>query len=538
MPQTHPKSPQDPPKMPQIHPKSPLSPPNLPQIHLKPPQDPPKPPQDPPKSPQDPEEPPPKTGLEPPGEEPQALARRLFRLDGVRKSQVAAFLRKDTEFSAQVAREYLELFQFQGLSLEQALRQFLRALVLSGETQERERVLGHFSRRFHRCNPGAFPSAAPGPGHEQLRVRDQPERADGRAGLPPGAAQGSVRFHPQPETGMGDGRRGRARFPKDQKSPEIPKSRNSPGIPGGPRPRPQGGPGQEGPGRERRQKGSVGPAGLEALPGRAPGAPPGAAQGPPRGPRGAVGAPARACAATPPVQQTAPRVPAAHRGPERVPLPGTERPGALPVGVWHQRGRRPVLGAPVPGGRGVPAPLREAHPALGAQQVYPGAAAGPAASLVGDSDVPAAGAPAAPARGTGTGAGGAPGTRGLPAAGAPALPHLRAGAGGVAGRGQRRQRRPRRQRQRRASPGARAAHQVPLEPLAGDRATPGPRAAPHLGAQGHARHCPQAPPGPRVTPWECHQCHCDCHQCPQGHCHISERRATRVIVTKCHQDRV
>ncbi|XP_074415275.1 PH and SEC7 domain-containing protein 4-like isoform X2 [Zonotrichia albicollis] len=159
MPQTHPKSPQDPPKMPQIHPKSPLSPPNLPQIHLKPPQDPPKPPQDPPKSPQDPEEPPPKTGLEPPGEEPQALARRLFRLDGVRKSQVAAFLRKDTEFSAQVAREYLELFQFQGLSLEQALRQFLRALVLSGETQERERVLGHFSRRFHRCNPGAFPSA-------------------------------------------------------------------------------------------------------------------------------------------------------------------------------------------------------------------------------------------------------------------------------------------------------------------------------------------------------------------------------------------
>ncbi|KAM4883512.1 PH and SEC7 domain-containing protein 4-like [Sylvia borin] len=45
------------------------------------------------------------------------------------------------------------------MSLEQALRQFLRALVLSGETQERERVLGHFSRRFHRCNPGAFPSA-------------------------------------------------------------------------------------------------------------------------------------------------------------------------------------------------------------------------------------------------------------------------------------------------------------------------------------------------------------------------------------------
>ncbi|XP_057275706.1 PH and SEC7 domain-containing protein 4-like [Pezoporus wallicus] len=57
-----------------------------------------------------------------------------------------------------VAQEYLEWFQFGGQELDQALRSFLRALALSGETQERERVLGHFSRRFHSCNPGAFPS--------------------------------------------------------------------------------------------------------------------------------------------------------------------------------------------------------------------------------------------------------------------------------------------------------------------------------------------------------------------------------------------
>lgn len=37
-------------------------------------------------------------------------------------------------------------------------RGFLQALVLSGETQERERVLYQFSRRFHHCNPGLFPS--------------------------------------------------------------------------------------------------------------------------------------------------------------------------------------------------------------------------------------------------------------------------------------------------------------------------------------------------------------------------------------------
>ncbi|XP_065712638.1 PH and SEC7 domain-containing protein 4-like isoform X2 [Patagioenas fasciata] len=57
-----------------------------------------------------------------------------------------------------VAQEYLELFQFEGQTLDQALRSFLQALVLTGETQERERILSHFSRRFHRCNPGAFPS--------------------------------------------------------------------------------------------------------------------------------------------------------------------------------------------------------------------------------------------------------------------------------------------------------------------------------------------------------------------------------------------
>ena len=34
----------------------------------------------------------------------------------------------------------------------------LQALVLSGETQERERILYQFSKRFHYCNPGLFSS--------------------------------------------------------------------------------------------------------------------------------------------------------------------------------------------------------------------------------------------------------------------------------------------------------------------------------------------------------------------------------------------
>ncbi|KAM9211949.1 PH and SEC7 domain-containing protein 4 isoform 2-T6 [Dugong dugon] len=86
------------------------------------------------------------------------LASRLYHLEGFRKSEVAAYLQKNNDFSRAVAEEYLSFFQFGGQSLDRALRGFLQALVLSGETQERERILYQFSKRFHHCNPGVFSS--------------------------------------------------------------------------------------------------------------------------------------------------------------------------------------------------------------------------------------------------------------------------------------------------------------------------------------------------------------------------------------------
>lgn len=53
-----------------------------------------------------------------------------------------------------MADEYLKYFQFEKMTLEEALRLFLKQFSLSGETQERERVLVHFSKRFLDCNPG------------------------------------------------------------------------------------------------------------------------------------------------------------------------------------------------------------------------------------------------------------------------------------------------------------------------------------------------------------------------------------------------
>ncbi|XP_042158285.1 PH and SEC7 domain-containing protein 4 isoform X1 [Oncorhynchus tshawytscha] len=87
------------------------------------------------------------------------LAERLYRLDGIHKTDVVKHLDKDNGFSQAVGQEYLKFFDFTGQSLDQGLRSFLRVVVLIGETQERERVLQHFSCRFQQCNPHTFSSS-------------------------------------------------------------------------------------------------------------------------------------------------------------------------------------------------------------------------------------------------------------------------------------------------------------------------------------------------------------------------------------------
>lgn len=68
------------------------------------------------------------------------------------------FLHFSNDFSRAVAEEYLKFFIFDGDTLDLALRKFLKQFSLAGETQERERVLVHFSKRFLDCNPGTFRS--------------------------------------------------------------------------------------------------------------------------------------------------------------------------------------------------------------------------------------------------------------------------------------------------------------------------------------------------------------------------------------------
>ncbi|NXU51984.1 PSD3 protein, partial [Turnix velox] len=86
------------------------------------------------------------------------LAKRLYHLDRFRRSDVAKHLGKNNEFSKLVAEEYLKFFDFTGMSLDYSLRTFFKAFSLIGETQERERVLIHFSSRYYQCNPNTISS--------------------------------------------------------------------------------------------------------------------------------------------------------------------------------------------------------------------------------------------------------------------------------------------------------------------------------------------------------------------------------------------
>ncbi|MEQ2222942.1 hypothetical protein ILYODFUR_031708 [Ilyodon furcidens] len=64
-------------------------------------------------------------GLKPDLQAAKRLAKRLYNLDGFRKSDVARHLSKNNDFSQMVAHEYLSYFNFRGMNIDQALRSVL-----------------------------------------------------------------------------------------------------------------------------------------------------------------------------------------------------------------------------------------------------------------------------------------------------------------------------------------------------------------------------------------------------------------------------
>ncbi len=64
--------------------------------------------------------------------------------------------KKRNDFNQLVADEYLKLFNFQSLTLDCALRKFLKQFQLVGDAQEKERVLMYFAKRYVDANNTTF----------------------------------------------------------------------------------------------------------------------------------------------------------------------------------------------------------------------------------------------------------------------------------------------------------------------------------------------------------------------------------------------
>ncbi|KAJ3203689.1 hypothetical protein HDU67_010009, partial [Dinochytrium kinnereticum] len=89
--------------------------------------------------------------------EPIDIATRLFNLTlpGVGKDKICQIIGKGDEFHISILNNYMELYEFYGMSLDGAFRHLCGHLQLNGETQQVDRILYQFSKRFWDCNVDA-----------------------------------------------------------------------------------------------------------------------------------------------------------------------------------------------------------------------------------------------------------------------------------------------------------------------------------------------------------------------------------------------
>ncbi|KAJ3144490.1 hypothetical protein HK101_002680, partial [Irineochytrium annulatum] len=86
--------------------------------------------------------------------EPADVATRLYNLTlgGITKEGVCTIIGKQDEYHSAMLVHYMDLYEFYGMTLDDAFRHLCTHLQLAGETQMVDRILYQFSRRFWECN--------------------------------------------------------------------------------------------------------------------------------------------------------------------------------------------------------------------------------------------------------------------------------------------------------------------------------------------------------------------------------------------------
>ncbi|SPO48579.1 probable SEC7 - component of non-clathrin vesicle coat [Moesziomyces antarcticus] len=91
--------------------------------------------------------------------EPADIARFLLYADGLSKAQIGEFLGEGTPESNAIMHAFVDMMNFEGLGFTDALRRFLQAFRLPGESQKIDRYMLKFAERFVHGNPTAFANA-------------------------------------------------------------------------------------------------------------------------------------------------------------------------------------------------------------------------------------------------------------------------------------------------------------------------------------------------------------------------------------------
>lgn len=78
---------------------------------------------------------------------------------GLSKRKIGEYFGKDREFNRKVFESFLLHLDFQGLSLDEALRRMVLKFRMPGEAQQIDRIMEMFARRFHAENEGIFSCA-------------------------------------------------------------------------------------------------------------------------------------------------------------------------------------------------------------------------------------------------------------------------------------------------------------------------------------------------------------------------------------------
>ncbi|GJJ06521.1 hypothetical protein Clacol_000713 [Clathrus columnatus] len=76
------------------------------------------------------------------------------------KEKIAEWLGGAGRLNAVTLHHYIEFYDFTGLRLDHAFRRFCAKLYLKGETQQIDRILSEFSRRYWECNPNSIYGSA------------------------------------------------------------------------------------------------------------------------------------------------------------------------------------------------------------------------------------------------------------------------------------------------------------------------------------------------------------------------------------------